>query len=164
MLMYLITRDVLVMFEHFLIKALLSIFLISLIVLISVIWTKIEKTLDNTVFKNVSKKTKYIITMILVMVGEFVLIVITSFNWRASIIDTLFFGSIILFCCIWLIPYFVNQQQNVAKVMDKHFSGGVDLGEIQVHRAKLSAFNLGSIVFSIVGIFIPICYYFKYFL
>ena len=36
--------------------------------------------------------------------------------------------------------------------MDKHFSGGVDLGEIQVHRAKLSAFNLGSIVFSIVGI------------
>ncbi|HFR4181154.1 hypothetical protein P5815_22465 [Bacillus cereus] len=152
------------MFEHFLIKALLSIFLISLIVLISVIWTKIEKTLDNTVFKNISKKTKYIITMILVMVGEFVLIVITSFNWRASIIDTLFFGSIILFCCIWLIPYFVNQQQNVAKVMDKHFSGGVDLGEIQVHRAKLSAFNLGSIVFSIVGIFIPICYYFKYFL
>ncbi len=164
MLMYLITLDVLVMFEHFLIKALLSIFLISLIVLISVIWTKIEKTLDNTVFKNISKKTKYIITMILVMVGEFVLIVITSFNWRASIIDTLFFGSIILFCCIWLIPYFVNQQQNVAKVMDKHFSGGVDLGEIQVHRAKLSAFNLGSIVFSIVGIFIPICYYFKYFL
>lgn len=162
--MYLITLDVLVMFEHFLIKALLSIFLISLIVLISVIWTKIEKTLDNTVFKNISKKTKYIITMILVMVGEFVLIVITSFNWRASIIDTLFFGSIILFCCIWLIPYFVNQQQNVAKVMDKHFSGGVDLGEIQVHRAKLSAFNLGSIVFSIVGIFIPICYYFKYFL
>lgn len=162
--MYLITLDVLVMFEHFLIKALLSIFLISLIVLISVIWTKIEKTLDNTVFKNVSKKTKYIITMMFVMVGEFVLIVITSFNWRASIIDTLFFGSIILFCCIWLIPYFVNQQQNVAKVMDKHFSGGVDLGEIQVHRAKLSAFNLGSIVFSIVGIFIPICYYFKYFL
>ena len=48
--------------------------------------------------------------------------------------------------------------------MDKHFSGGVDLGEIQVHRAKLSAFNLGSIVFSIVGIIIPICYYFKYFL
>lgn len=152
------------MFEHFLIKALLSIFLISLIVLISVIWTKIEKILDDTVFKNVSKKTKYVITMIIVMVGEFVLVVITSLNWKASIIDTLFFGSIILFCCIWLIPYFVNQQQNVAKVMDKHFSGGVDLGEIQVHRAKLSAFNLGSIVFSIAGIIIPICYYFKYFL
>lgn len=154
----------LVMFEHFLIKALLSIFLISLVVLISVIWTKIEKILDDTVFKNVSKKTKYVITMIIVMVGEFVLIVVTSLNWRASIIETLFFGSIILFCCIWLIPYFVNQQQNVAKVMDKHFSGGVDLGEIQVHRTKLSAFNLGSIVFSIVGIIIPICYYFKYFL
>ncbi|HDR8522565.1 TPA: hypothetical protein QC471_004515 [Bacillus toyonensis] len=152
------------MFEHFLIKALLSIFLISLVVLISVIWTKIEKILDDTVFKNVSKKTKYVITMIIVMVGEFVLIVVTSLNWRASIIETLFFGSIILFCCIWLIPYFVNQQQNVAKVMDKHFSGGVDLGEIQVHRTKLSAFNLGSIVFSIVGIIIPICYYFKYFL
>ncbi|MBY7135708.1 hypothetical protein ILS70_22110 [Bacillus sp. 12RED03] len=152
------------MFDHFLIKALLSIFLISLIVLISVIWTKIEKILDDTVFKNVSKKTKYVITMIIVMVGEFVLIVVTSLNWRASIIDTLFFGSIILFCCIWLIPYFVNQQQNVAKVMDKHFSGGVDLGEIQVHLTKLSAFNLGSIVFSIVGIIIPICYYFKYFL
>ncbi|WIG44920.1 hypothetical protein [Bacillus toyonensis] len=152
------------MFEHFLIKALLSIFLISLIVLISVIWTKVEKTLDETVFKNVSEKFRYVVTVIIVMVVEFVLIVITSFNWKASIIDTLFFGSIILFCCIWLIPYFVNQQQNVAKVMDKHFSGGIDLGEIQVHRTKLSAFNLGSIVFSIVGIIIPICYYFKYFL
>lgn len=84
------------MFEHFLIKALLSIFLISLIVLISVIWTKIEKILDDTVFKNVSKKTKYVITMIIVMVGEFVLIVVTSLNWRASIIDTLFL--VVLFC------------------------------------------------------------------
>lgn len=152
------------MFEYFLVKALLSIFLISLIVLISVIWTKIEKFMDDTVFKNVSKKVRYVITMITVMVVEFIIIVITALNWRASIIDTLFFGSIILFCCVWLIPYFVNHQQNVAKVMDKHFSGGVELGEVQVYREKLSAFNLGSIVFSIVGIIITICYYFKYFI
>ncbi|TKI89135.1 hypothetical protein FC695_36490, partial [Bacillus cereus] len=84
------------MFEYLLVKALFTIFLISLIVLISVIWTKIEKIMDETVFKNVSEKTRYIVTMIIVMVGEFVLIVITSLNWKASIIDTLFFGSIIL--------------------------------------------------------------------
>ena len=34
--------------------------------------------------------------MIIVMVGEFVLIVITSLNWKASIIDTLFL--VVLFC------------------------------------------------------------------
>ena len=145
------------MFEFLLIKVLFTIFFISLIVLISIIWAKIEKFLDDTVFR----KSRYTVTMIIVMVFEFALIVITSFNWGSSIIDTLFFGSIILFCCIW--SYFVTQQQNVAKVMDKHFSGGVNLGEVQVHRAKLSAFNLGSIVFSIVGIIVPICYYFKYF-
>ncbi|PFY31099.1 hypothetical protein COL48_18590 [Bacillus toyonensis] len=152
------------MFEYLLIKTLFTIFFISLIVLISIIWAKIENILDNTVFKNVSEKSRYTVTMITVIVVEFAIIVIISFNWGSSIIDTLFFGSIILFCCIWLIPYFVTQQQNVAKVMDKHFSGGVNLGEVQVHRAKLSAFNLGSIVFSIVGIIVPICYYFKYFL
>ena len=44
------------MFEYLLVKALFTIFLISLIVLISVIWTKIEKIMDETVFKNVSEK------------------------------------------------------------------------------------------------------------
>ncbi len=78
------------MFEYLLVKALFTIFLISLIVLISLIWTKIEKILDETVFKNVSEKSRYVVTMVIVMVGEFVLIVITSLNWRASIIDTLF--------------------------------------------------------------------------
>ena len=43
------------MFEYLLVKALFTIFLISLIVLISVIWTKIEKIMDETVFKNVSE-------------------------------------------------------------------------------------------------------------
>ena len=84
------------MFEYLLVKALFTIFLISLIVLISVIWTKIEKIMDETVFKNVSEKTRYVLTMIIVMVGEFVLIVITSLNWKASIIDTLFL--VVLFC------------------------------------------------------------------
>ncbi len=84
------------MFEYLLVKALFTIFLISLIVLISVIWTKIEKIMDETVFKNVSEKTRYVVTMIIVMVGEFVLIVITSLNWKASIIDTLFL--VVLFC------------------------------------------------------------------
>ena len=83
------------MFEYLLVKALFTIFLISLIVLISVIWTKIEKIMDETVFKTFLK-TRYVLTMIIVMVGEFVLIVITSLNWKASIIDTLFL--VVLFC------------------------------------------------------------------
>ena len=83
------------MFEYLLVKALFTIFLISLIVLISVIWTKIEK-LWTRLYLKTFLKTRYVVTMIIVMVGEFVLIVITSLNWKASIIDTLFL--VVLFC------------------------------------------------------------------
>ena len=83
------------MFEYLLVKALFTIFLISLIVLISVIWTKIEK-LWTRLYLKTFLKTRYVLTMIIVMVGEFVLIVITSLNWKASIIDTLFL--VVLFC------------------------------------------------------------------
>lgn len=152
------------MFIFMLFKALVSIFLVSLIVLISVIWTKIEIFLNDTLFKGVSKKVRYTITMIIVMLIELIIIVIISLNWSISIVDTLFFGSIILLCYVWLVPYFVNYQENVAKITDKHFSGGVELGEVKLYQAKISAFSLGSILFSLVGIIINICYYYKYFL
>ncbi|PEY30820.1 hypothetical protein CN354_23910 [Bacillus cereus] len=152
------------MFIFVLFKVLVNFVLIGLILFLSITWTKIELFLNETLFKGVSKKVRNIITMAFVILIELMIIFIISLNWNISFIDALFVGSLVLLCYVWLVPYFVNYQQNIANVTDKHFSGGVEIGGVKVYRVKFSAFNLGSILFSVVGIIINICFYYKYFL
>ncbi|MED0982698.1 hypothetical protein [Bacillus paramycoides] len=152
------------MYIFILFKALVQLILIGLILLLSIIWVKIETFLNDTLFKGVSKKVRNSITMIFVILIESFIIFVISLNWGLSFIDTLFVGSFIILSYIWLVPYFVNHQQNVAKIDDKHFSGNVDIGEVEVYQAKFTPFSLGSTFFSIIGIIINVCYYYKYFL
>ncbi|EJR50949.1 hypothetical protein IIO_06382 [Bacillus cereus VD115] len=145
-------------------KILLNIILTGLILSLSIVSKKIEIFFNNNLFKRTSKKIRNIITIIFVMLIEIVVLFIISLNWKVSFIDALFIGSCVLLSYVWLVPYFVNYQQNIARVTDKHFSGNVDLGEIKVYRAKLTPFSLGSTLLSIIGIIINICYYYEYFL
>ena len=152
------------MFIFVLFKVLVNFVLIGLILFLSITWTKIELFLNETLFKGVSKKVRNIITMAFVILIELMIIFIISLNWNISFIDALFVGSLVLLCYVWLVPYSVHYRQNIAKVNDKHFSGGVEIDEVTVYRVKFSAFSLGSILFSVVGIIINICFYYKYFL
>ncbi|WP_080495046.1 hypothetical protein [Bacillus cereus] len=145
-------------------KILVNVILIGLILWLSIASTKIETFLNNNLFIRISKKIRNIIIMIFVMLIEIVALFIISLNWKVSFIDALFIGSCVLLSYIWLVPYFVNYQQNIARVTDKHFSGNVDLGEVKVYQAKFTPFSLGSTLLSIIGIIINICYYYKYFL
>lgn len=153
------------MFIFFLIKFLVQNFiLIGLILLLSIVWAKVEKFLNDTLLKGVSIKVRNMVILIFVILIETFIIFVISVTWGFSLIDTLFVGSLIILSYVWLVPYFVNYQQNVAKIADRHFSGDIDIGEVEVYQTKFTPFSLGSTLFSIVGIIINVCYYYKYFL
>ncbi|MEI4619935.1 hypothetical protein [Bacillus cereus] len=145
-------------------KVVLNFLLIGLIVLLSITWTKIERFLNETLLKGVSKKAKNLMQMVFVVLIELMIICIISFNWSISFLDALFVGSLVLLCYVWLVPYSIHYRQNIARVTDKHFSGGVELGEVTPYRMNFSAFNLASLGFSVIGIIVNVCYYYKYFL
>ncbi len=145
-------------------KILVSFILLGLILLLSILWVKIEKILNDTLFKTLPKKVKNIIIILFVILIELTIIFIVSLNWSVPFIDALFIGSLVLLCYIWLVPYFVNYQENIAKVTDKYFNAGVEIGEIKTFQMKISTFSLGSILFAVVGIIVTICCYYKYFL
>ena len=98
------------------------------------------------------------------ILSESIVLLVISMSWSISFIDTFFTVSLLLLCYIWLLPYFVNYQRNIASVSDKHFSGGVEVGKISVFQVKFPPFILGSMIFSITGIILTICYYHQYFL
>ncbi|MDA2141248.1 hypothetical protein PDN64_24510 [Bacillus cereus group sp. Bc256] len=130
-------------------KILVSFILLGLILLLSILWVKIEKILNDTLFKTLPKKVKNIIIILFVILIELTIIFIVSLNWSVPFIDALFIGSLVLLCYIWLVPYFVNYQENIAKVTDKYFNAGVEIGEIKTFQMKISTFSLGSILFAV---------------
>lgn len=90
--------------------------------LLSIVWAKVEKFLNDTLLKGVSIKVRNMVILIFVILIETFIIFVISVTWGFSLIDTLFVGSLIILSYVWLVPYFVNYQQNVAKIADRHFS------------------------------------------
>ncbi|MFI8706429.1 hypothetical protein ACIGHG_04945 [Bacillus sp. NPDC077411] len=127
-------------------------------------WDKTEQFLNTTILKKVSKRWRNVILTTMTILFELLVIWRFSISFKVSALESLVMGSILLLCCIWLIPYFVTIQRNNARISDKYHSGGVELGSVAVFRLSLNPPVLGTIILSTVSIGVGIFYYLPYFL
>ncbi|WP_242222036.1 hypothetical protein [Bacillus cereus group sp. BfR-BA-01380] len=147
-----------------LLNILVTIILVCCLFLLAFALDKTEQFLNATIFKKFSEKWRKIILTAMTILFELLVIWRFSISFKVSALESLVMGSILLLCCIWLIPYFVMIQRNNAKIADKYHSGGVDLGSVTVFRLTLNPLVLGTIILSTVSIGIGIFYYSPYFL
>ncbi|MEH6889997.1 hypothetical protein V7024_09805 [Bacillus sp. JJ864] len=147
-----------------LIQFLVTLIFVCCIFFLAFAWDKTEQLLNTTIFKNFSEKWRKVILTVMTILFELLVIWRFSISFKVSTLESLVMGSILLLCCIWLIPYFITIQRNNAKIADKYHSGGVDLGLVAVFRLSFNPPVLGTIILSTVSIAIGIFYYLPYFL
>ncbi|WP_002150170.1 hypothetical protein [Bacillus cereus] len=147
-----------------LVKLLLNLLFVGMSLSIALLWTKIEKYLNKTIFKNINKNLKVVILTFATILLELIVILQVSTYFQGPVIDSFFVGSLLLLCCVWLHPYLMVADQNISKVEEKYFSGGVDLGPIKVFRPTFTPFNIGTLILSTVSIIASVVYYLPYFL
>lgn len=147
-----------------LLKVLITLILVCCIFFLAFAWDKTEQLLNTTIFKNFNEKWRKVILTTMTILFELLVIWRFSISFKVSALESLVMGSILLLCCIWLIPYFVTIQRNNVKIFDKYHSGGVDLGSVTVFHLTLNPLVLGTIILSTISIGIGIFYYLPYFL
>ncbi|ENQ3104632.1 hypothetical protein SAMN04488168_101268 [Bacillus sp. 491mf] len=147
-----------------LLKFLVTLIFVCCLFLLAFAWDKTEQFLNATIFKKFSAKWRKILLTAITILFELLVIWRFSIFFKVSVLESLVMGSILLLCCVWLIPYFVTIQRNNAKIADKYYSGGVDLGSVTVFRLSLNPLVFGTIILSTASIGIGIFYYLPYFL
>lgn len=147
-----------------LLKVLVNLIFVCGIFFLAFAWDKTEQFLNTIILKRFSEKWRKVILTAMIIILELLVIWRFSIYFKVSALESFVMGSVLLLCCIWLIPYFVTIQRNNTKIFDKYHSGGVDLGSVTVFRLSLNPLVLGTIILSTVSIGIGIFYYLPYFL
>ncbi|QDP39217.1 hypothetical protein [Radiobacillus deserti] len=101
---------------------------------------------------------------VLLTIGiEALLFLIISFIFKWKFLDTAFFGGITIFGGIWLISFYVHQENVVDRAMQRGMTGQ-DVGEIKPYKYNMTPVNLGLLIFALAGFCFILIGYAPYFL
>ncbi|PGB03275.1 hypothetical protein [Bacillus toyonensis] len=147
-----------------LLKLIVTLLLVGIIFCFAVMWEKLDTLLTNTIFKNINKIWRTIVFVILTILLELFVIWRFSIFFQTNILESLVMGSLLLLCCVWLIPYFVTLQRNTANAYNHHFGSGVESEKVELFRIRMNPFIIGTIFLSTVSFCFGFFYYLPYFL
>ncbi|GGE79906.1 hypothetical protein [Priestia taiwanensis] len=133
--------------------------IIGLVIFLPLVWTRIERRLDQTLLKGASSFVRMSILAVVIIILEGILVglIVSISKW--NVVDTFFVSSMLLLCFVWLTPLFNQQRKNRQNANDRlHSGGGIDM-RIEAFHMRFTPFVIGSTGFAIVSLLATVLYY-----
>ncbi|MFD3449455.1 hypothetical protein ACFDTO_33290 [Microbacteriaceae bacterium 4G12] len=145
------------------VSALFTIILLTCVVTLAMLWSKVAPLLEQKVFIRFQPITRKILLITMTMTFELGAVWVISRRLHWSFVDSLFMGSFLFLTLVWMTGYNRTSLQNQATAVSRYYGGKDDVREIKVFRPSSHPFAIGTFIFALIGIITSFVYYIPYF-